>query len=266
MFAPVTVKLKVLRTCVNSALLYSCETWGSSSLVKLETIHRNAIRIALSLKRHTPNVVLYTESGMKSLKGAVYKRQYKFWSKILKDIEDNPHSPISEIYKQAIKYKLPYVKHYMNLHNEFNDADECMSHYENTEKLSREQNIREKANTDPGGILGTYSSINSTLVSPMFYHSYLCSEYERKILTKYRTGGHRLRIQTGRFGGVSRDQRMCRCDDDIQSLHHVLFTCTLTESVRMTNFNVRNLEEFFVDTSNAAEKLNTMEAILGLRW
>ena len=48
-FAPVTVKLKVLRTCVNSAILYSCETWGPSSLVKLETIHRNAIRIALSL-------------------------------------------------------------------------------------------------------------------------------------------------------------------------------------------------------------------------
>ena len=209
--------------------------------MKLETIHRNAIRIALSLKRNTPNDVLYIESGMKSLKCEVYKRQYKFWRKILKDIDDSPNTPITDIYKQAIKYKLPYVKHYMNLHNEFTDADDCMRYYENTEKSSREKNIREKADMDTDGILGTYNSINPTLVSPSFYHSYLCTEYERKILTKYRTGGHRLRIQTGRFGDVSRDQRMCRCGDDIQSLHHVLFTCTLQESVRLSIFGGSHL-------------------------
>ena len=36
MFAPVTVTLKVLNICVNAAVFYSCETWGSSSLVKID--------------------------------------------------------------------------------------------------------------------------------------------------------------------------------------------------------------------------------------
>ena len=103
MFAPVTVKLKVLDTCVNAAILYSCESWGATSLVKIDAIHKKAIKTTLSLKKNTPNNILYIESGLTSLKGSVYKRQYKFWAKILKDIDNDPHSPISQIYKQAIE-------------------------------------------------------------------------------------------------------------------------------------------------------------------
>ena len=76
MFAPVTVKLKVLDTCVNAAVLYSCETWGATSLVKTDALHKNAIKTT-SLKKNTPDDILYVESGLTSLKGSVYKRQYK---------------------------------------------------------------------------------------------------------------------------------------------------------------------------------------------
>ena len=78
--------------------------------------------------------------------------------------------------------------------------------------------------------------------------------------------GHRLRIRTGRFEHLQRNQRLCRCGEEIQTLHHVLFNCTLTESLRRSNFNAINLEEFFNDLRNAAEKLNMMEAKLGLKW
>ena len=144
-FAPITVKLKVLQTCVNSALLYSCETWGPSSLVKLETIHRNAIRIALSLRRTTPNDILHTESGLEPLKGTIYKRQYNFWSKIMKDIEERPNSPISVVYQQAIACKLPFVKHYMMLHEEFSDANDCLSYHTDVKKASSRESNHEKS-------------------------------------------------------------------------------------------------------------------------
>ena len=35
--APLHVKIKVLNTCVSAALIYACETWGSSAIKQLET-------------------------------------------------------------------------------------------------------------------------------------------------------------------------------------------------------------------------------------
>ena len=109
------------------------------------------------------------------------------------------------------------------------------------------------------------TSLNLNLTSPTFYQNYLCSEYERELLTKYRTGGHRLRIRTGRFDNTARDQRLCKCGTGVQTLHHVLFTCPVTEPLRERNFVARNLAEFFDDLGNA-EKLKMMETLLDLRW
>ena len=246
MSAPVTVKTKVLNTSVNASILYSCETWGPSSLAKIETLHRKAIKTSLSLKKTIPNDILYIESGLVPLLGSVYKRQYKFWSKILRDIDSDPHSPVSQIYQHAIDRNLPYVKHYRKLHEKFNDAEECMRYYNDLAKTSNIQNIRTKAGADPDGIQGTYVKINPLLVSPQFYHEYTCREYEREILTKYRTGGHRLRIQTGRFQDDKTNERVCKCKQSIQTLEHVVFECMLTECIRDNNFYATNLEEFFI--------------------
>ena len=183
----------------------------------------------------------------------------------MKDIEERPNSPISVVYQQAIACKLPFVKHYMMLHEEFSDADDCLSYHTDVEKRARENRITRKANDDPGSILGTYSSFNTNLISPPFYRTYLCREYEREMLTKYRTGGHRLRIRTGRFENVDRDQRLCKCGVNVQTLHHVVFDCALTEGIRTTNFAATNLSEFFEDLSNAAEKLRMMETLLDIR-
>ena len=69
----------------------------------IDALHKNAIKTTLSLKKNTPNDILYVESGLTSLKGSVYKRQYKFWAKILKDIANDRHSSIMQIYLQAIE-------------------------------------------------------------------------------------------------------------------------------------------------------------------
>ena len=163
----------------------------------------------------------------------------------MKDIEDKPNSPITAVYKLAITCKLPFIKHYTHLHDEFSDANDCMTHHVNIEKLAREDRIRKQAIEDPDSILGSYMSLNANLTSPLFYQTYLCSEYEREMLTKYRTGGHKLRIRTGRFENIARDQRLCKCGAGIQTLYHVLFECTLTEPIRENNFAATNLCEFF---------------------
>lgn len=34
-YAPITVKLKVLNSCIVAAIMYACETWGNSNLCKI---------------------------------------------------------------------------------------------------------------------------------------------------------------------------------------------------------------------------------------
>ena len=85
-YAPLGVKKKVLNTCLTAAILYGCETWSSTSLHELETLYRKAIKITFSIRKSTPSEVVYIETGFNELKAEIYKRQHKFWSKILSNI------------------------------------------------------------------------------------------------------------------------------------------------------------------------------------
>ena len=230
LFAPITVKFKVLESCINASILYSCETWSSAALSRMETLHRKSLKVVLSLPRSTSTDLLYLESGKRPLKARIYKRQYKFWSKNLKDMDNTPDSPITKLFRLAIESNIPYVKHYINLHKNFANECECFNYYDNLAKSSSEVKVRSCANDD-GSILGTYVSINPDLNSPEYYREYTLSEYNRIIITKYRVGAHRLRIQTGRYDSLSRDKRVCGCGEDVQSLLHVVFRCPITELI-----------------------------------
>ena len=111
--------------------------------------------------------------------------------------------------------------------------------------------IRTKGAEDPESILGTYLQVKPMLISPLFYHKYICNEYERLILSKYRTGGHHLKIQTGCFEGLDRDNRLRICQKGTQTLKHVILKCELTKSIQQQNFTAINLTEFFNDSRNA---------------
>ena len=78
---------------------------------------------------------------------------------------------------------------------------------------------------DSNSILGTYCKINPSLKSPEMYHNLSCVESEKLIITKYRTGSHELRIQSGRLRNETRDERLCKCGTEIQTIEHMLFTC-----------------------------------------
>ena len=86
-YAPLVVKKKVLNICLTAAILYGRETWSSTSLHKLETLYRMAIKISFSIRKSATSEVVYIETGFNELKAEIYKRQHKFWSKILSNIE-----------------------------------------------------------------------------------------------------------------------------------------------------------------------------------
>ena len=62
-------------------------------------------------------------------------------------------------------------------------------------------------------------------------------EFERNLITRFRTGCHNLHIEKGRHRNpvIPRDQRLCRCNTGIQTLKHFLLECPILNHLRTDN-------------------------------
>ena len=83
----------------------------------------------------------------------------------------------------------------------------------------------------------TYASINPKLEMHDVYDQRprkdFIPEHYRIAFTRMRTSSHRLRVETGRWVGLARYQRMCKCRESVQDERHVLTECTLTKEIRV---------------------------------
>ena len=77
-----------------------------------------------------------------------------------------------------------------------------------------------------------YLSMNPQLVSPEIYKNSAIKEYKRIQYTRARLSSHYLRIETGRWSRIPREERLCTCGKDIQTEAHVMLKCELTEDIR----------------------------------
>ena len=82
--------------------------------------------------------------------------------------------------------------------------------------------------------------VNPQLIIPKVYTGMM--EYERKILTRYRCGSHNLNIETGSMFNIPRDERICDCMADLQTLQHCLFDCPMLADIR-SEYNFTTIQE-----------------------
>ncbi len=75
-------------------------------------------------------------------------------------------------------------------------------------------------------------SVNPSLKPPSIKATF---EIERIMLTRYRTGNHNLLIERGRFKypKIPREDRLCLCNTDIQTLEHCVCNCPKLDEARM---------------------------------
>ena len=263
--APVMIKLKMVKACIVSSTIYSCESWGSCPFAQLETLQRKALKLALSIRQNTPNEVVYIETGIIPLKPEIYKRQLKYYRKLKSMVADNPYSDISLIFNEANDKNIQYLRHYSQLDQRFGNVEECHRFYANQCKSEMIKHIQLKGGNNEENNYGPYNKINPQMVSPDFYHQILCLETDRILITKYRTGSHRLKIQTDRWRNIPQDKRMCLCNTSIQTLQHVLCDCPLLENARRIHKITSKSVNEIMNTSEyqiLAAFLRTVENIL----
>ena len=259
--APIIVKRKILKSCMNSSLLYGCELWAGTSLRRINALQKKAIKITHNMSSNTPNPIVYIETGIAELKGEILKRQYNFWLKIMESLEKDPDSEISKILNCAIAKNIAYIKHYKALIMTYRNAEDCRSKTNEEFWRKMKGEVVVKVEQHVYSPLNTYLKINPRLVAPVFYEEKI-PEWDRKLLTKYRTGAHDLKIRTGYYGRTPEADRLCSCKEEVQTLQHVLFDCSLTVTMRPLTGNT--LESFFCN-NEAINKLQMLEVILKLR-
>ena len=139
---------------------------GKFNTKSIETLVRLGIKSALSIRKNTPNEIVYIESGMFPIECGIRKQQLKFWLNMEEQLQNRPNAPLSRLISQALAIKLPYIMYYKNLkdvyHTPSNLLDKLKSHFEKI-WLSR---IHTAADKHPESKLGTYKSVNPSLQTP----------------------------------------------------------------------------------------------------
>ena len=239
--APLSAKLEVLDCCVSSSLTYAAETWGNECKAA-DLSYKVGIRTALSVRQNTNNEIIFIESDRYPLNFRVKKLQLSFWSYVLKYISDNPDSALCKVVSKADSLNITYIKYYKNLLDTYNDPVNCENRLRLEEKEKWKRKIDAAYIADEDSKLGTYFRINPSLTS---FTVFTGTEDERILITRYRTGSHSLTIELGRFSNTPRENRLCTCKRNVQTVFHVFNECPLTAHVVQQRYD--NLSEIFND-------------------
>ena len=260
--APIDIKLKVLDTCVSSALIYACETWGTANVPSLEVSYRLGLKRALSVRESTNTEIVYIEADRYPLLVRMSRQQLNFWITLTTYLGENPEHPLGGLIEYGRNINLKYIRYYDNLLQEFENPQDCEKVL--SERLYNEWRIkiRQKAGNDENSRSGVYLLVNPQLSPPKQRQNIF--EIERIAVSRYRSGSHNLRIETGRLSKplVPREERICCCSTGIQSLNHVLFECPLLAELH-EEYGFTSVEQAFND-DGIAKFIMKMERTLGI--
>ena len=139
-----------------------------------------------------------------------------------------------------------------DLELEYTSPENCRKSLDSKSWNDIKASVERKSTDNPNGKLYLYKQINLSL-SPLNIYDENILETDRLIITKYRTGCHYLKVETGRWTRIPHNERLCSCGIEIQDLSHVILQCEKLTSYR--TFNVNDLYSFFHLPTNTIVKV-----------
>ena len=257
--APYHVKRTVWQSAVTSAILYSCESWLTADTRAVEKPYLSTLKQLLGVKQSTCNDLTLVESGEGHVKDVIRDKQLKFLRKLLAR-NDFQGSYIETVFNLAISKCSPMG---VQLSALLDMLDSRGPVFTDKGREATQTRIRTSDSTRRK----VYCDINLTLsVSPIYFRACVVPEHARIATSRIRLSSHRLRIETGCWSRVSREDRLCNCGE-VQTEEHVLLFCPLTQQLRDLHPNVlmcTSIGELFelVDSQNARNRCIYCEQVL----
>ena len=87
-----------------------------------------------------------------------------------------------------------------------------------------------------GNKIRLYKCVKSDF-EPEYYCKLILPPRHRSAFSKFRFGVAPIRIETGRYEGLSIDERLCPFCDNVENEYHVLFHCAVYNDIREHLFN-----------------------------
>ena len=232
--APLSVKLKVLKACVVSSLLYNCETFGQEVPKDLESMYHKLIRSTLQVRQNTPSSIVLIEAGLLPIKAMILSRQFNFLQRFENSIQ--PGSIRSQVFDKLKSDEEPYVQHYVQLRDKYSSTDEIYHEF----IAETKRHIYSMAATGHYKY-ETYVKFNPSLVKSPFIN--MPHKLSGNII-KFRLSNHRLPVETGRWYGISdREKRVCSACNVMGDELYYLYECT---QIRREDLSLpRDLEEIW---------------------
>ena len=242
---------------VKPILLYGCEIWGFSNTDIIEKVHLKFCKLLLNLKKSTPNFMIYGELGIYPMSLYIQLRMVNFWSKMVNG-DDNRIA--------KILYKYVFLK---NSDNQFrSDWLKCIKDildkcgYSNIwlsqgnfnskwlgislkQKLFDQFQQKWRADIDcsPKGL--AYKLYKQNFEFEEYLN--ILNDNDRITYCRFRTGNHKLSIETGRWNKIERNLRycnLCHCNEIGDEFHYTLQCSSLA------NFQAQYLDTFFLHRCN----------------
>ena len=218
--APFSIKKRVAKACVLVSIIYGSETWLTDKYGKAETLYNKIVKALLDVRQTTCTDLCLIEADMPSFQALVKEKMRKYLQKKLPNLEaDHPLQMALDL------NRLADTKSYRRI-------TELLA--EEADLVERDSEVRaESIKRSSSTKRMQYCSMNPDLDSPAFYKNDDIQEYQRKEVTRFRLSSHNLKVETGRWGRVVRENRTCICEvGGVQDEEHVTTVCGLTRGPR----------------------------------
>ena len=232
------MKKQVAYACVLSSILYGCETWFTNSFGKAETMYTKIVKALLDVRNTTCNDICLVEADMPSFEALVTKRMKKYLQKKIPNLDDeDPLTKAIELCRTA------NTASYRRIQALLPDESDVVEE----DKVKRMDRIR----TSTSSKRVMFVQLNPLLQQHKLYKNNALKEHKRIEFTRFRVSSHNLKVETGRWGRIERESRVCSCSlGGIHDESHVLFRCDLTNDIR---------EKYQIQTDSFADVFNDKE-------
>ena len=218
---PYHYKSLVMEAAVVSSVFYGCETWLLNNTKQATGMYNKMIRCLLGVRVNTSTKLCLIESGKQPAKHVINKRMRSFLSKKLQNRDmDEPFQIAFEICKAANSKGFKFLQKVLDGRNSVDSLEKT------------EIEVRNKLNATK---FQTYcTELNPNLeVHEVYRKSDYVPDYLRVYFTRLRLMSHNLKIETGRWSRLQREDRVCQCDRvNVQDEKHVLLDCPMTAQIR----------------------------------
>ena len=255
--------LHLFDTQVKPIMLYACESWSESlkdegninDMIRnnMEKFHISVLKRLLGVHKKTTNISVFLETGRHPVTMSAHFQTIKYFLRLPSTTKQS----LLNIYYENEKHPPPYndnfIKYITDKLNKIGMTNIWREQMIHGKDLSKDTKLITRIKTRLKDI---YSQIiTNTLTTNQGKLSFLAltkkthnfesylniNNFEhRRAITKIRTSSHKLEIETGRWAGVSRDQRICKnCAlDKVEDESHFLFECRMHVVERHELYNI----------------------------